>query len=174
MIIFFQQKSMSLMKSITMITQCMEITVFRQKFREMDAFSVGVTQVWFHEWDYFSRFTIAQWKKLQHFTYCCRHIMFFSQKLRETIVFTTHTTYYCGNYRNSLSPKIFFRQINYLVISLARMLLSRNFCQKWVKVNFRNIHIEIFFRQINSLVIYTVNALLSRNFCQKSVKSKFP
>ena len=45
MIIFFQQKSMSLMKSITMITQCMEITVFRQKFHEMDAFSVGVTQV---------------------------------------------------------------------------------------------------------------------------------
>ena len=32
----------------------------------------------------------------------------------------------------------FFRQINYLVISLVKPLLSRNFCQKCVRVNFRN------------------------------------
>ena len=33
-----------------------------------------------------------------------------------------------------------FRQINYLVISLVKTLLSRNFCQKRVRVNFRNFH----------------------------------
>ena len=33
-----------------------------------------------------------------------------------------------------------FRQINFLVISLVIMLFSRNFWQKWVRVNFRNFH----------------------------------
>ena len=33
-----------------------------------------------------------------------------------------------------------FRQITYLVISLVKVLLSRNFCQKLVRVNFRNFH----------------------------------
>jgi len=33
-----------------------------------------------------------------------------------------------------------FRQINSLVISLVKPLLSRNFCQKCVRVNFRNFH----------------------------------
>ena len=32
------------------------------------------------------------------------------------------------------------RQITYLVISLVKILLSRNFCQKRVRVNFRNFH----------------------------------
>ena len=45
-----------------------------------------------------------------------------------------------------------FRQIAYLVISLVKMLLSRNFCQKRVTANFRNFHtvlwtINKFFRQ---------------------------
>ena len=39
----------------------------------------------------------------------------------------------------SLIEKI-FREINYLVISLVKTLLSRNFCQKGVKDNFRNFH----------------------------------
>ena len=34
----------------------------------------------------------------------------------------------------------FSRQINYLVILLVKSLLSRNFCQKRVRVNFRNFH----------------------------------
>ena len=34
----------------------------------------------------------------------------------------------------------FFRQINYLVILLVKSLFSRNFCQKRVRVNFRNFH----------------------------------
>ena len=32
------------------------------------------------------------------------------------------------------------RQINFLVISLVKLLLSRNFCQKSVRENFRNFH----------------------------------
>ena len=48
----------------------------------------------------------------------------------------------CGKTRNSLSPK-FFREINSLVTSLSKIktLLSRNFCQKSVRENFRNFHI---------------------------------
>ena len=46
----------------------------------------------------------------------------------------------CGKMKNLLSPKKIFRQINYLVISLVKALLSRNFCQKSVRVNFCNFH----------------------------------
>ena len=52
----------------------------------------------------------------------------------------------CGKTRNSLSP-IFFREINYLVIYLVNALLSRNFCQKGVRVNFRNFHSVHLFRR---------------------------
>ena len=58
-----------------------------------------------------------------------------------------------------------FRQINFLVISLVIMLFSRNFWQKWVRVNFRNFHTTLWklrnftatvfsqkFRQINVLL----------------------
>ena len=74
----------------------------------------------------------------------------------------------------------FFRQINSLVIYLVNELISRNFCQKSVRVNFRNLLLKIkklllpnFSCQINSLVIYLVNALISRNFCQESVRVNF-
>ena len=36
--------------------------------------------------------------------------------------------------------EIFFREINSLVIYILKTLLSRNFCQKSVRVNFRNFH----------------------------------
>ena len=39
-----------------------------------------------------------------------------------------------------LSHRYFFREISSLVTSLAKTLLSRNFCQKCVRVNFRNCH----------------------------------
>ena len=42
----------------------------------------------------------------------------------------------------TLTEKI-FRQITYLVMSLVKMLLSRNFCQKRVRVNFRNFHTAV-------------------------------
>ena len=88
---------------------------------------------------------------------------------------------HCGehsveNEKISLTKKI-FRQINSLVTYLlVKMLISRNFCQKSVRENFRNFHTvpytvwkntkfshRIFFREISSLVI----TLLSRNFYQK-------
>ena len=43
------------------------------------------------------------------------------------------------NEKFSLTEKI-FRQINSLVTSLVKSLLSRNFCQKSVRENFRNFH----------------------------------
>ena len=47
----------------------------------------------------------------------------------------------CRKTRNSLSLlENFFRQINYLVISLVKPLLSRNFCEKSVRENFCNFH----------------------------------
>ena len=39
----------------------------------------------------------------------------------------------------TLTEKI-FRQITYLVIYLVKLLLSRNFCQKCVRVNYRYFH----------------------------------
>ena len=36
--------------------------------------------------------------------------------------------------------EFFFRLINYLVISLVNTLVSRNFCQNTVRVNFSNFH----------------------------------
>ena len=78
------------------------------------------------------------------------------------------------NERFTLTEKI-FRQINYLVILLVKPLLSRNFCQKRVRVNFRNFHtvscgtvlsssflLEKIFREI---VILTSKTLLSRDLC---------
>ena len=46
----------------------------------------------------------------------------------------------CGKTRNSLSLKKKIRQINYLVIPVINTLVSRNFCQNRVRVNFRNFH----------------------------------
>ena len=42
-------------------------------------------------------------------------------------------------FSESLTKKI-FRQINYLVISLVKTLLSRKFCQKCMKLNRSNFH----------------------------------
>ena len=42
--------------------------------------------------------------------------------------------------KNLLSPKGNFRQSNSLVISFINTLISRNFCQISVRVNFRNFH----------------------------------
>ena len=40
-----------------------------------------------------------------------------------------------------------FRQINYLVILLVKPLLSRKFCQKRVRANFRNFHTVLFWQK---------------------------
>ena len=52
------------------------------------------------------------------------------------------TTLYFTVWKNeklTLTEK-FFRQTNYLVISLVKPLLSQNFCQKCVRVNFRDFY----------------------------------
>ena len=99
-------------------------------------------------------------------------------------VCTTVTVWKNGKF--SLTEKK-FRQINYLVISLVKPLLSRNFCEKSVRENSGNFHTvalrseenekftltKKIFRQINYLVISLVKMLLSRNFCQKSVRVNF-
>ena len=88
---------------------------------------------------------------------------------------------------NASASRKIFRQINSLVTSLVKPLLSRNFCQKRVREKFRNFHsvmhtlwklqkfslTEKKFRQINYLVISLVKPLLSRNLCQKSVRVNF-
>ena len=48
----------------------------------------------------------------------------------------------CGKMTNTFTEKI--RQFNYLVISFVKTLFSRNFCQKRVRVNFRNFHTVVF------------------------------
>ena len=45
--------------------------------------------------------------------------------------------------------EIFFREISSLVTSLVKTLLSRNFCQKCVRVNFRNFHRRVVSQQCN-------------------------
>ena len=54
-------------------------------------------------------------------------------------IFHTHSVTLWKNEKFTLT-KIFFRQINSLVIYLVNALVSRNFCQKSVRVNFRNFH----------------------------------
>ena len=51
----------------------------------------------------------------------------FWQKFREN-VFTISQCAQCGKMKDLLSPKKIFRQLNSLVISLVKTLLSRNFC----------------------------------------------
>ena len=81
-----------------------------------------------------------------------------------------------------------FRQIDSLVISFVKTLLSRNFCQKCVRLDRSSFytstlcsekewkiysHRKFFFRQINYLVISLVKPSLWRNFCQKCVRVNF-
>ena len=68
----------------------------------------------------------------------------FLPKMREKIPCNFHTVYVDTVWKNenfSLTQKI-IRQINSLVISLViKTLLSRNFCQKCVRLNRSNFHI---------------------------------
>ena len=58
-----------------------------------------------------------------------------------------------------------FRQINYLAIALVKPLLSLNFCQKCVRMNFRNFH---------SVTLWRVTTLKLHNFlCHCVLKSTF-
>ena len=46
----------------------------------------------------------------------------------------------CGKMRNSLSPRKYFIIITSVTCLVKTLLLSRDFCQKSVRVNFRNFH----------------------------------
>ena len=87
------------------------------------------------------------------------------------------------NEKFSLTEKK-FRQINYLVISLVKPLLSRNFCQKSVRENFYTVQlteywkdekfslIEKILREINSLV--ASKKMVWRKIEHGSDLAKFP
>ena len=85
------------------------------------------------------------------------------------------------NEKFGLTKKYFVKLTLQYVISLVITLLSRNFCQKCLRLNRSNSHNTVWknekfsltkklFRQINSLVISLVKSLLSRNFCQKCAR----
>ena len=67
--------------------------------------------------------------------------------------------------------EIFIRQINSFVICLVNALLSRNFCQKSVRVNFRNFHtVRFTVREFHNFSITQI--LREINFAYaRSVKS---
>ena len=87
----------------------------------------------------------------------------FCQKRVRANVCNFHTVYYATLWKNDkfTLTEIFFRQINYLVILLVKPLLSRNFCQKRVRVNFRNFHTVHYIALLFSLLqIFRENILL--------------
>ena len=69
------------------------------------------------------------------------------------------------NLRVTITEKI-LRQINYLVMSLVNSLLSRNFCQKSVRVIFRFYHTVKMQSQyfVKSVYLHYALQLISRNF----------
>ena len=75
---------------------------------------------------------------------CFHDFFYFSPKKKNLIsrFFLLLLPKHSEKTRNLLLPltEKFFLQINYLVISLVNVLLSRNFCHKSVRVNFRNFH----------------------------------
>ena len=68
------------------------------------------------------------------------------------------------------------RQINYLVIFLVKLLLSRNFCQKRVRVNFRNLHTQLayftklFQVRVNCSIFHTRYTTISRKIRTVEIK----
>ena len=74
------------------------------------------------------------------------------------------------NQKFTLTKKI-FRQINYLVISIVNTLVSRNFCQNRVRVNFHNFHTvrtitrSRFLRQIKGLLVMNSPKMIA--FCMQ-------
>ena len=114
------------------------LTDLSQKFREINVFTNKVTK------ELISRENISVRENFAffHAVQCATHTLWKKHKI-------------------SLTQNI-FREINSLVTSLIKTLLSRNFCQKTLRVNFGNFHTvthsvekleihchAIFFRQIN-------------------------
>ena len=70
----------------------------------------------------------------------------------------------------TVTKKNFVKLTTYLVISLVKMLLSRNFCQKRVTVNFRNFH-TVFGKPGNCRVILFFEWFIFRKNSVKSIYS---
>jgi len=81
------------------------------------------------KWKIFFLFQNISWKHVT--AYCSCKSVNFTQLLRKN----GDSTLWKLKISNLTEKKI--RQINYLVISTVKMLLSRNFCQKRNRVNFR-------------------------------------
>ena len=129
--------------------------------------------------------SVVKWKIYSHLfsNFFSKHVAFtkfLTKKCESKFLFLPH----CGK---NAKFSVKFRQITDLVISLVKMLLSRNFllrkCESkssflphcvhvtlWKLRKFTFTLTEKIFRQISYLVISLVKLLISRNFCQKSVK----
>ena len=94
--------------------------------------------------------------------------MFYSKSFLVVLIVAFHIgVIHSGNYRNLLTEK--FCQINYLVISVIKPSLSRNFCQRSHIVE----KCEILSHRIFPIVTLLVKTLISRNFCKTYVKVNF-
>ena len=170
--IFFGWRTVWKLRTFTVIT------IFWQKFRESNVFTKAL--IWRNIWVTvnFSFFHTVR-KSLCHSVtleitqfYC--HATVFTQKFRQINVllqnftinwfdgkkftwqwisrFSTHTLWKLRNF--TLTEKK-IRQITYLVISLVKLLISRNFCQKCVIVNSRNFHTTVWkFRKFGLIAIF--------------------
>ena len=84
----------------------------------------------------------------------------------------------CGHYtvwKNEKFEKFtltdkFFRQINYVVISLVKPLVSRNFCQNYVRVNFCDFHTVRYVRKF-TLNFFGKNSVEVTTLVKKSIDS---
>ena len=121
-------------------------------------------------------------RRLQQYTLCGNYgnsLLYFFDKnfVRATFLLTeeliSRNILSVVEKQEILSHYFFFREINYLVTSVKK-LLSRNFCQKCASQcgKTRNSLIEEIFREINSSVssIFFSKSIVSRNFCQESVR----
>ena len=82
-----------------------------------------------------------------------------------SINFIVHFTVW--KYMKFSLTEIFFREISSLVTSLVKTLLSRNFCQKSVRVNFRNFHTV--YMCVESTEIYSYTYIFSKNFVKITI-----
>ena len=133
----------------------------------------------FYIFIFFPISTLSQWGKTRIFFRQCIYIYMYllslcSKFLWKTLISQNFWDYYtctldCGKMKNLLSPKFF--PVKSTLYSV-NALLSRNFSQKCVRVNFCYFHtvLQCFYKRNckSALVISFVKTLFSRNFCKKS------
>ena len=107
-----------------------------------------------------------------------RHINVFAKAVDFTKFLSVAFYAQYGKMKNLLSPIRKFRQINSLVFSVVKTLLSRNFCQRSVTVNFPQcgnyrILLPPFFRSVQFTQCGNYGNLLSHFFDKNFVKVTF-